>query len=456
MQFKLMLKVLFLAGLTAFFAIPFVMIGLIGEERRATRDRVVTEIAQSTAGAQRLAGPILVFPYRQRILTTTSDGSNPPRTVSRVVSGQLIVLPESLVVTSAIELEERYRGIYKAHLYRGDFRLTGEFRLPEKLEVAGADLVEWDAPFLAVGVSDSRGMRRAPTLEWDGAARLTQPGTNLSWVASGFSAPLEPLVPGGAGRTIRFAVDVPLVGTEKLHVVPMGKDTRVKLASSWPHPSFTGRFLPDTRSVSAQGFQAEWQLSRFATDIETVVGNARHQADQALDACELGVGFLEPVDVYRLSDRALRYGMLFVLLTFVAFFLFEVLRALSVHPVQYGLVGAALAIFFLLLVSLSEHLPFAVAYGVASAACVGLLVVYVAHPLRSGRRGLGFGVALAAMYVLLFVVLRSEDYALLLGALLLFAILALVMLATRRVDWYRVGEGRAGESISTAPPSGAR
>jgi inner membrane protein len=152
------------------------------------------------------------------------------------------------------------------------------------------------------------------------------------------------------------------------------------------------------------------------------------------------VRFVQPVDVYQQSERAVKYGILFVALTFVAFFLFETLRRLAIHPIQYGLVAAALAIFFLLLVSLSEHLPFAMAYGVASGACVGLLTFYAGHMLGSVGRGVGFGALLVTLYGLLYVILQSEDYALLLGTLLLFGALGVVMIATRRVNWYRLNE----------------
>jgi inner membrane protein len=155
---------------------------------------------------------------------------------------------------------------------------------------------------------------------------------------------------------------------------------------------------------------------------------------------DLGVRFVQPVDAYSQSERAVKYGFLFVFLTFVAFFLYEVLRRMAIHPIQYALCGAAVALFFLLLVSLSEHLPFLAAYLVASVACVGLVAFYVGHVLRSAKRGIVFGGLLGILYGFLYVILQSEDYALLLGALLLFVALAIVMIMTRRVDWYRLSE----------------
>jgi inner membrane protein len=232
---------------------------------------------------------------------------------------------------------------------------------------------------------------------------------------------------------------MPVLGTQALSFVPLGKDTRAHMKSAWPHPSFTGRFLPDERQVTGKGFEARWQLSRLATGLTAGVDPRLPKGESGF-ASAFGTSFLEPVDVYRMSERAVKYGLRVVLLTVVAFFLFEVLRRMAVHPIQYGLVGVALALFFLLLLSLSEHVPFLVAYLIAGLACVGLVAYYVGHVLKSLTRGLAFGGALAVLYAVLYLLLQSEDYALLLGAILLFGVLAVVMVATRGVDWYRLGE----------------
>ena len=225
-----------------------------------------------------------------------------------------------------------------------------------------------------------------------------------------------------------------------LGFVPLGANTDVTMSCDWPHPGFTGGFGPDERQVSDRGFRARWRVSRFATGVPNAIAAQERVGLLDQQGNDLTVRFVQPVDVYQQSERAVKYGVLFVALTFVAVFLFETLRRLAIHPIQYGLVAAALAIFFLLLVSLSEHLPFAMAYVVAGGACVGLLTFYTGHMLCSAVRGIGFGALLAVLYALLYVILQSEDYALLLGALLLFGALGVVMVATRRVNWYRLNE----------------
>ena len=241
-----------------------------------------------------------------------------------------------------------------------------------------------------------------------------------------------------------------LVGTEDLSFAPIGEQSTFKLSSDWPHPSFNGRFLPAQRSVGATGFQAEWRLSALASrsgqelldglglcapgDPAPAMGATGQPAPACLE--RFGVSFIDPVSIYLLSDRATKYGLLFIVLSFVAVGLVEVMRGLRVHPVQYALVGSALALFFLLLVSLSEHIDFALAYAAAASACTLLLGYYGAHVLNGWRAGLVFAGGIGGLYGLLYLLLRSEQSALVLGSVLLFAVLAAVMVVTRRIDWY--------------------
>lgn len=436
MRQNLMLKVLILGGLLMFFGFTLVSISGVVSGRQRYREQATSEIARSTAGAQTLTGPLLAVSFRERV---NSSRANDGRRESTVTSNQVILLPDSLMIRSSVRVEERYRGIYKVQVYRATQRITGAFVVPARLGLAEArELVDAEPGSLVFGVSDSRGLRRPPTVTLNGAAAVVQAGTHLSWLERGFSAGAGPVLGTRAAR-LPFEIEVELVGTDRLSFIPVGASTHGEMVSEWPHPSFTGGFLPDERHIDAKGFRATWQLSRYATGVDGLIEQSRLGMKPALESCDFGVRFVTPVDIYQQSERAVKYGILFVLLTFLAFFMVEVLRNMAVHPIQYALAGAAVALFFLLLVSLSEHLPFALAYLVASGACVGLLAFYVGHVLHSLARGLGFGGLLAGLYAVLYVLLLSEDYALLLGSLLLFAVLGAVMIMTRRVDWYRVG-----------------
>jgi len=249
-----------------------------------------------------------------------------------------------------------------------------------------------------------------------------------------------------AGR-IAFGFSLYLKGSERQHFVPVGKNNIVSMESNWAHPQFGGNFLPEGRSISEAGFKASWRISAMASDAQQQLAAqetagarpaAGSKAQPQLDS--FNIGFIEPVNIYSQADRATKYGLLFVALTFAAFFVFEMLKRLAIHPVQYLLVGLALVMFFLLLVSLSEHIDFLVSYLIASAACITLIAYYLSAVLRSAARGAGFGAGLTLLYSALYGLLISENNALVLGSLLLFAILAALMVVTRKFDWYSANE----------------
>ena len=438
MRSNVVVKVLLLYGLLMIFGVSLLSIGGIVSERQGYRDQVIAEVSRSTAGQQTLLGPMIVAGYDERIILPAKGNVSASEQISH---NEVVLLPESLVITSSVQVEERHRGIHKAQVFRATNHLTGVFMVPARLGLDDSrQILRSNPTTMTFGVSDARGMRRPPVVVWNGRPAEVRPGSGQSWIQQGFSIEVDSVF-GPNPKRIPFDIDLELVGTNQLTMIPVGASTRAVMESDWPHPSFTGGFLPDTRNVGPKKFHAEWQLSRFATGVAGEIERMRHKEDGDFKSeSDFGVRFLEPVDVYQKADRAVKYGMLFVLLTFVAFFVFEVLRRMDVHPMQYLLAGSGIAIFFLLLISLSEHIPFVAAYLTASGACVALLSFYVAHVVRSPAHGLWFGLLLTVLYALLYIILESKDYALLLGTLLLFGVLALVMVLTRRVDWYRVGE----------------
>ncbi|TRX75134.1 cell envelope integrity protein CreD [Pseudomonas mangiferae] len=417
--------------------IPLTMIDGLVTERQRLRDGVLTDIARSSSYAQQLNGPLLVVPYRKRLTVwnTREDGSRYAQ--EQEVAGRLYLLPERFAVDGRLTTEARYRGIYQARLYHGVNRFSGQFAVPERFGLSEAEFPDYafEAPFLALGVSDIRGIRNDLRLELDGQRIAFEPGSGEARLGSGVHAPLPAL--DGTPQDLAFAFDLDLQGSEQLSINPIGRDSRIMLASDWPHPSFFGEYLPSERESGDHGFSARWQTSFFATNQEEAVAACAQDAScQRFPTSTLGVAFIDPVDHYLKSERAIKYALLFILLTFAVFFLFEVIGRRSVHPVQYALAGLSLALFYLLLLSLSEHLGFGPAYGLSAGACVLLNGYYASHVLRGRTRGLGFGAALATLYGLLYGLLGAEDYALLLGSLLVFGLLAGTMALTRRVDWY--------------------
>lgn len=432
MQRTLLWKISLIGLVALLLQVPVEMIrGLIGERKQA-RDGVIADIARRSSEAQRIVGPVLYLPWTRR----STPNEKPER-------GQVALLPASLSVDGTIDLQQKHRGIYKAPLYTLNAILRGSFVLPPGLGISEKPgTLEWGRTLLVLGIHDPRGIRERVQLEWDGAQPTLVPGgLEAAGAPNGIHADLGVLSLDKAPATHTFSIAVSLLGTERLDIVPVGATTTVSLASAWPHPSFTGRILPDAGTqLSSQGFVATWRTSHFATNLAQLHQRClqSRQCD-AFNQHSVGVSFLQPVDLYRTVERSVKYGFLFIGLTFAVFFLFEVLQRLAIHPVQYALVGIALATFFLLLLSLSEHLGFALAYAIAAGSCVALLGYYVGHVLQSLRRGAGFALALASLYGLLYVLLRAEDHALLMGSTLVFAALAATMVATRRVDWYAVG-----------------
>ena len=258
-----------------------------------------------------------------------------------------------------------------------------------------------------------------------------------------------------AGAAIPFGLDLDVNGSRDLRVLPAGAETTVRLTSTWPHPSFVGS-APETRSVSASGFTADWRVPYFGRGYPPrwLSGEIdREKLAARVDASAFGVSLLQPVDVYQQAERAVKYASLFIVLTFVVFFLWEIVRGGLLHPIHYLFVGFAICVFYLLLLSISEHMRFGAAYATAAGATTLLIALYSAHVLGGRKEGILMGCGLTTLYGFLYLLLRLEEYALLAGSIGLFLMLALLMLATRRVNWYdvRLGSGTGGQAVKPGP-----
>ena len=442
MSRALFLKSLLIAALSVVLMVPVGMIRELIAERQARRDQAVSEIALGWGGRQTLTGPYLLVPYERswsEVIRETVDGSVKERRSERRESGELRFAPEAVDWAAEVRTSERMRGIYKARLYTARVQASGRIAVPMRFGL-GEDRgkLSFGTPRLVLGVADPRGLRSVSQLVAGVDTSVFASGSGDDALASGIHAPVAALgapAPGG-GRSLHFSFSFELAGSETFAVAPLAHDTTIALRADWPHPSFQGVFLPASHALAASGFSAKWQMSRYATQGEQRLGSCRRADCGALSEQQAVVSFIEPVGVYQRLERAAKYGFLFVGLLFAAFFLFELLRRLAIHPIQYALVGLALAIFFLLLTALSEHIAFGQAYALATLACVGLLTSYVLRVLRSTAAGLAFGAGLGALYGVLYLLIQAEDYSLLGGAALLFGLLALAMFATRNVDWY--------------------
>ena len=462
MKFPLLGKSLAVGGVLIALMLALQSIGAIVSEREGRLHEAERSVADSLASQQSLLGPVLLRRCDETWTAEQGDGKESGKSGKLVTEKRDFALastPATLDVSAKAAIETRHRGIFKVNGYAMKAVMKARWAdlaaLEPTAQHAGGKL-RCDAPLLFVAVGDARGIRVA-TITVGGAALPVLPGTGHASHPRGFHAVI-PAAIQSAGGVLQAEVALDLVGTGDLAFAPVADTTTVALASDWPHPSFAGRFLPNEREVTAQGFSARWQLSALATSAPQELLNGGTVcglgfASDAKTRCieTFGVAFIDPVSAYVLSDRATKYGLLFIALTFVGVGLVEVLKRLRVHPVQYLLVGSALAVFFLLLVSLTEHIAFAWAYLAASAACTTLLSFYASFVLRGGRAGAVFGAAIAALYGALYLLLQMEQSALVLGSLLLFAVLGAVMVATRRVDWYALMDQLRREANPPAP-----
>ena len=430
---SVLFKMLVIGLLILALGIPLMMVRAQIREREQRRDSVVYEVAGTWGRAQTLGGPVLTVPY----LVHSKNEKGAVTTWTQLAH----FLPETLKVDGRLFPELRRRAIFEVAVYRADLHASGTFQRPSLGEwgIPPQDIL-WDAAYLSIGVSDMRGIRRNVRMVWGSKVLQLSPGGGVSCLwSTGLRVPISGLAGAPEKQAYPFAFDLAIRGSQKLQFLPFGKQNTVTLRSSWADPSFSGGFLPESRIVSAKGFEAVWSVPYFGRSYpqQWLEAEQEKMAPQnAIVESEFGVELYQPVDVYLKTERSVKYGVLFLVLTFLAFFLFEVFSPVSLHPMHYLLVGSALCLFYVLLLSISEHIPFVIAYAIASAGILVLISGYSLAILRGKRRALVMSGMLAILYGYLYVLLQAEDYALLLGSIGLFVILALVMFLTRRVDWY--------------------
>jgi inner membrane protein len=414
--------------------VPLSMVGGLVKERATRRDEVRQQIGLEAGGSQVVvAGPVLVVPYGY----SGDTGGGAP-----AASGRAYFLPENLEIQARMEPEVRQRSIFPVITYRAHLTLSGHFKppvLPDGPRPGGQLLFAESS--MHVGISDLRGISRQLEVTINGRRHPFVPGpSDVGMFATGVRAGVP--LSGPMSVPLPFSLDLDLNGTGELRFIPAGDNTTVRLSSPWPHPAFSGAPLPEERRIERDGFSATWRVPHFARGFpsqwtsETNVRDALVKAQSGASA--FGVALIQPVDIYQQTERAVKYAALFIVFTFVIAFLREASAGVMAHPVQYLFVGFALCLFYLLLLSLAEHVGFDVAYSLAAGATTVLLGWYWTWILRGVSDPWLMGAALGSLYGYLYLLLRLEDYALLGGSIGLFLMLALVMFLTRKVEWYRL------------------
>jgi inner membrane protein len=407
--------------------IPTVFIDMLVMEREARHTEAVKEVSSKWGNEQTITGPVLTIPYY--------ENSN---TANQRVKRFLHVLPDQLSINGKLFPEKRYRSIFEVVVYNSKVNLAGEFATEKELNnqnIKTENLLLNEA-FVSVGISDLRGINDEIAIDWNGKKLLFNSGSESpDLFASGIHVPVA-IDTTTLAVASQFSFDVSLKGSQYLYFTPVGKVTDVNLQSNWENPSFNGSFLPDKRNITEKGFSAFWKILQLNRDYPQSWSDNQYSFGNS----HFGIDLILPVDNYQKITRSVKYAVLFVVLTFLIFFFLELKNNKLIHPFQYLLVGFALVIFYTLLLSISEHMNYNLAYLVSAGMTIALISVYSKSVLKDTRLAILMGGTLGILYGFIFSIIQLQDYALLMGSLGLFLILALTMYFSRKIEWYGIGK----------------
>lgn len=453
-RYSVTFRIAIIGILALLLLIPVNMVGNLISERELVSEEAALEVGQKWGERQVIAGPILSVPYKEYVTGEKGERIG--------ITRYAHFLPQELSIDGAVEPQIRSRGIFDVVVYSSEINFSGKFERPDVVSLGIEDVeADWDNSFISLGISDVRGIQDNIKVNWNGAELQFKPGVQTDDVLqgaiqgatypngvgpiadreansgqnSGISVRLPASIREGNKPDYGFSFRLDLNGSREIQFIPVGKTTEVTLKSDWSAPSFNGAFLPDERTVAKDGFEASWRVFDLNRGYpQSWIGNAYNVYSSAF-----GTELLIAVDGYKKAARSTKYALLMIVLTFLVFFFAEAFNKKRIHPIQYILVGLSMVLFYALLVSTSEIMGFGWAYLISSTATVGLIVLYSKSVLANTKMALIQGLILSFLYLFVYIILQLEDYALLIGSLLLFSILAIVMYLSRKVDWYAVG-----------------
>lgn len=423
------LKLFVITVLMLLLLIPSEMIKSIIHERQNLQKQTISEVSGKWADPQTICGPILSIPME---FETIKEGE------TEIKTHYFHILPDELYMNGEIFPRPLERSIYEVLVYESKQNWTGEFQIQPKVFSTDVSTIKWEEAFLTIGVSDLRGIQNALSIQIADESTTIIPGSRISRIIpEGVTIPIQ-INP--EELTIPFQFELELNGNESLNFIPLGKKTEIDITSNWKAPSFIGNFLPTYRDVQTSGFQAKWSVLEFNRNFPQYwLGNAY---SQEIRQSSFGVSLDAGVGQYQKSYRSVKYAAMTIGLTFLVFFLIEMMQSIRIHPFQYILVGLALCLFYLLLVSLSEHMEFNIAYGISAISIILLTAFYTISMFKKGKLISLFTLTLSSLYTFLFITLQLSDFALLSGTIGLTLVLALTMYFTRKVNWYGIKESK--------------
>lgn len=420
--------------LTLLMLIPIAMVAGVVDERQSYYHGVLREISGSWGRNQALLGPVMVVPFtvKKEIEEEVTDDQGRTRTISKThrTMHRAHFLPKQLAIDADLSEQFRTRSIYSALVYEASVGLTAQFDAFDVNSMSeDIETIHWEKSWIAVGLSDTRAIDSVSGFRLNEGELALSPGTQLDWLGHGFHAKTN-LIPGQQGYSLSMNLQVK--GSDRFMFAPFGETTKVSMKSSWPHPSFIGSALPDTRKISADGFNATWEIPHLARNYPQQWWSNLVKPEQ-VHQFKAGVRMFEPVSLYSQLTRSVKYGILFIGLTFITLFGFEIAIRQSMHMIQLVLIGAAMCLFYLIVLSLSEHISFIAAYLSGAVAVAAMVATYTWAVLRRIGRAFSIFALLAGLYTLLYSVLQMEDYALLMGTSVLVLVLVALMFATRNL-----------------------
>lgn len=433
LQESVTVKLVFIGFLILVLLIPSALINDLIFERSARQSQVVKEIADSWSGDQTIKGPVLVVPYKRFVKAIDDD----KKEITKEITENLYLLPEHLKMDAALKADQLHRGMFDAVVYNSQVKVSGNFARPDLAALSlTPDQLLWEKARLEFSISDLKGLKNNPVINAAGQHLSAEPTFIAHPV---FDNGLQASVNLGMVKEAGFAFDftLDLKGSQELHFMHLGKTTDVSVKGNWSTPSFDGRYLPDERRTDTTGFNAHWRMLYYNRPYpqQWVVDNNLLTDESKLANASFGLKLRLPVDQYQKVTRTSKYAILIVLLTFVSLFLTEVIRKQRIHPFNYALIGAALVIYYTLLLSFSEQMGYNLAYIIASAATIGLVSVFIASLLKNKAAAGLFAVILSVIYLFIFVIIQLEDLALMIGSIALFIIVALLMYFSRKINW---------------------
>jgi len=429
--------------------IPLTMVSDVVDDRSWAYNNVLSDIASTWGEQQKLQGPVLLIPYTEKLISekvlTDKDGVERKVNKTTYQHHTAIILPEDLNIDADLASDTRNRGIYNSLVYTADLNITGSFQRPDISHLSNnIDEIHWDQAWLSLGISDTQAINKVSSLQWQNNQHDVmyldfEPSTKIiSTIPQGFHAPLD-LSQDSLSEDITiysFSLDIDVNGSNGFYFSPFGKVSNIHINSDWPHPSFQGNALPDQYTIEDSGFDAYWSIPNLARNYPQMWTLETQQFD--LDEFSAGVNLFESVSLYSKITRAIKYGSLFFILTYITFLIFEMAIGRRLHLVQYGMIGLALSMFYLALLSLAEHIGFFTAYLSAASVIISMISLYVYAAIRRFSSAAIIGTLLSGLYVILYMLLKSEDHALVSGTALLLVVLAIMMYLTRNIGTDKV------------------